>query len=451
MNPADSSDNLEPDQSGATELDGTELVAEEPVKPVSPRLELREPLTPVIETQDALDDVCAAIEAGTGPVALDAERASGYRYSQRAYLVQVRRQGSGSALIDPIAFDDLSQLDAAIGDAEWILHAASQDLVCLAEIEMRPKALFDTELAGRLLNLPRVGLAALVESQLDRSLAKEHSAADWSTRPLPGPWLHYAALDVEVLVELRDLLDAQLVEAGKREWAAQEFEALLSFAGPPTRKEPWRRTSGIHKARGRRALAVVRALWEARDAIAADRDITPGRILPDSSILEIAQALPADLQTLKGMRAMRNRGPRRFLSQWHDAIEHAMGLDERDLPTIGQRFNGPPPPRSWADKNPEAAARLAACREVVARIAETHNLPTENLIAPGFVRALAWEPPVAHTPESVADTLAAVGARQWQIDLVAAELASVLASVLDAVPAVPDSDESGSDESDTAM
>ena len=407
-----------------------ELTKDRPVKPESPRLELREPLTAVVETQGALDDVCAAIAAGSGPVALDAERASGYRYSQRAYLVQIRREGAGSALIDPIPFGDLSALDAAIGDSEWILHAASQDLVCLAEISMRPKSLFDTELAGRLLNLPRVGLAALVESQLDRSLAKEHSAADWSTRPLPDPWLHYAALDVEVLVELRNILDEKLVAAGKREWAAQEFEALLSFTGPPVRKEPWRRTSGVHKARGRRTLGIVRSLWETRDEIAADRDITPGRILPDAAILEIAQAQPHDLSTLKGLRAMRSRGPRRFLSQWHDAVEHALGLAENELPTTGQRFDGPPPPRSWADKNPAAAARLGACRAAMARIAEVHNLPTENLIAPGLVRALAWEPPAAHTPEVVAELLAAAGARPWQIELVAADLAPAL----DALP-----------------
>jgi ribonuclease D len=406
----------------------------EPVKPASARLELREPLTPVVDTQAALDDVCRRIASATGPVALDAERASGYRYSQRAYLVQIRREGAGTALIDPIAFDSLKDLDEAIGDAEWILHAASQDLACLAEIDMKPRKLFDTELAGRLLNLPRVGLAALVESQLDRSLAKEHSAADWSTRPLPDPWLHYAALDVEVLVELRDILELQLVEAGKREWAEQEFEALLSFTGPTVRKEPWRRTSGIHKARGRRALGVVRSLWETRDTIAADRDITPGRILPDSSILEIAQTPPSDLTALKTMRAMRNRGPRRFLSQWHDAIEHALGLDESELPTIGQRFDGPPPPRSWADKNPEASARLNACRESVTRIADANNVPAENLIAPGLVRALAWDPPAEHTAEVVRGILAEAGARQWQIDLVAEDLAAGL----DAVPPVTD-------------
>lgn len=411
----------------------TETAVDE-VAPAAPPLVLREGIPDVIETQDALDDYCRRLAEGSGPVALDAERASGYRYSQRAYLVQVRREGAGSALIDPIAFDDLKAVDTAIGDAEWILHAASQDLACLAEVGMHPKALFDTELAGRLLNFPRVGLATLVESQLGFSLAKEHSAADWSTRPLPEPWLKYAALDVEALIELRAVVAASLLKSGKLDWAEQEFEALLSFTGPSPRKEPWRRTSGIHKARGRRALGLVRSLWETRDEIAAERDITPGRILPDSSILEIAQNPPKDLNALRSMRAMRNRGPRRFLSQWHDAIEHALALEEAELPTTGQHFDGPPPQRSWPDKNPEAAARLTACRHAVTTIAETHDLPAENLLTPSTVRALAWEPPAEHTPAAVRTFLLAAGARAWQIDLTA----DALAVGLDAQPVVTD-------------
>ena len=266
----------------------------EDVAPPLPRLSLRDPLPPVIEDAAALRTYCDAVAAGSGPVALDAERASGYRYSQRAYLVQVRREGAGTALIDPIATGDLTALDDAIGDTEWILHAATQDLACLAEVGLRPRRLFDTEHAGRLLNLPRVGLASLVEHYLDHSLAKEHSAADWSTRPLPEPWLVYAALDVEVLIEIRDFIEADLEKAGKTEWAAQDFEALLSFTGAPVREEPWRRTSGIHQVRGRRGLGLVREIWEARDAIAAERDVTPGRILPDSSILEMARNPPAN-------------------------------------------------------------------------------------------------------------------------------------------------------------
>ncbi|MCW2831992.1 MAG: ribonuclease [Aeromicrobium sp.] len=409
------------------DVEADELGDVEPIVPDAPRLELRDPLPAVVSTPEQLAETCERIMAGTGPIALDAERASGYRYSQRAYLVQVRREGSGTHLIDPTVFDSLVPLDTAFDGNEWILHAASQDLMCLAEVGLYPEALFDTELAGRLLNLPRVGLAALVEHYLGLSLAKEFSAADWSTRPLPEPWLVYAALDVEVLVELRDLIDADLQKAGKREWAAEEFESLLLFQGPPERKEPWRRTSGLHKARGRRALALVREIWETRDRIAEARDTTPGRILPDASVLELAMSPPQDLNALKSMRIMRNRGPRRFVSEWYDAIERGLTVPEAELPTTGQKTDGPPPPRAWADKNPAAAERLNRSREVVVRLAEEHDLPTENLISPQLVRNLAWEPPAEVSVESVTAALQADGARRWQIGLIAVPLTEALA------------------------
>ena len=98
----------------------------------------------------------------------------------------------------------------------------------------------------------------MVESLLGFSLQKGHSAADWSTRPLPEEWLVYAALDVEVLVDLRDALAAILEEQGKTDWARQEFEAILA-AGPPAPKtDPWRRTSGVHGLRSRRQLGMLR-------------------------------------------------------------------------------------------------------------------------------------------------------------------------------------------------
>jgi ribonuclease D len=401
--------------------------ATEPAPEAPPLLELRDSRPPVIETIEALQAYCRAIADGSGPVAIDAERASGYRYSQRAYLIQVRRDGAGIGLIDPLFFDDLSTLQDAIGTTEWILHAATQDLVCLAEVGLRPQALFDTELAGRLLNLPRVGLATLVEHYFGRTMAKEHSAADWSTRPLPDTWLEYAALDVEVLCELRDLIADELAEAGKLEWAQQEFDALLSFTGPQRREEPWRRTSGMHKARGRRALGIVRSVWEARDAIAQQRDVAPGRILPDASIVEIAANPPQSVAELKGMRIMRNRGPRRFLDQWMDAVTAALDLPEHELPVGASPREGLPPPRSWTDKNPAAADRLGRCREVVAKLSAELNLPSENLISPAIVRALAWAPPEPISVSTTADALTDAGARPWQVELTAEQLAGALA------------------------
>ena len=387
----------------------------------APLLELRDGLPPVVDTPQALAETVAAFARGTGPVAIDAERASGYRYSARAYLVQLRREGSGTALVDPIAFDHLEELNAALGDAEWILHAATQDLPCLAEIGLRPASLFDTELAGRLLGYPRVGLATLVESVIGRSLRKEHSAVDWSTRPLPEPWLEYAALDVEALIELRDVLGRELEESGKAEWARQEFQHLVDSGPNGPRQDPWRRTSGMHRARGRRALAAVRELWYTRDSIAERRDVTPGRIIPDSAIVEAANALPRDKGGLLGLKGFRGRGAERYANRWVEALRAVRDLGESDLPPLAARYDGPPPPRAWADRDPVAAARLTAARAGLKALAAEHDVPVENLLTPDFVRRLLWEPPLdgpaSELGTRVAARLSEAGARPWQVEL----------------------------------
>jgi ribonuclease D len=391
-----------------------------------PLLELRDGLPDVVDTPDDLADTVAAFRGGSGPVAVDAERASGYRYSHRAYLVQLRRAGSGSALVDPIPFTDLAELGAAIADAEWIIHAANQDLSCLAEVGMVPTRIFDTELAGRLLGYPKVGLASLVSEVLGYRMRKEHSAADWSTRPLPSPWLVYAALDVEMLIELRDEIEAELRREGKWEWAQQEFAAVMAAPPREPRPEPWRRTSGMHRVRNRRGLAVVRALWEARDQIAEQADISPGRILGDAAIVEAASAMPTDRDALGKLPAFKSRGAQRHQRTWWEAIEHARRLPDSQLPKQGARYDGPPPARAWAERDPDAAARLAASRAAVGEIAEQHRLPTENLLSPDTIRRMAWTPPKQIDAGIVAAVLREHGAREWQINLTAAALAEAL-------------------------
>ncbi|MFD4635027.1 HRDC domain-containing protein [Streptomyces sp. NPDC058284] len=391
-----------------------------------PLLEPRDGIPPVIADEEALAATVAAFAAGSGPVAVDAERASGYRYGQRAYLVQLRREGAGTALIDPVACPDLSGLDAAIGDTEWVLHAATQDLPCLREIGMVPARIFDTELAGRLAGFPRVGLGAMVESVLGYVLEKGHSAVDWSTRPLPEPWLRYAALDVELLVDLRDALEKELDRQGKLEWAREEFDAIASAPPAPPRKEPWRRTSGMHKVRRRRQMAVVRELWNARDKVAQRRDVSPGKVLSDGAIVEAALALPPNVHALAGLAGFGHRMGRRQLEQWQTAVDRAKALPDAELPQPGQTLTGPPPPRSWADRDPAAAARLSAARAAVSALAEQLNMPQENLITPDTVRRVCWEPPAPLTEDSVATALAAHGARQWQITLVTPALVTAL-------------------------
>ncbi|WP_148615591.1 ribonuclease D [Nocardioides rubriscoriae] len=408
----------DPEAPDAPETEGGTEVEE----PLAELLVLADGVPPITDTEAALREVCADLAAGTGPVAIDAERASGYRYSGRAYLIQLRRNGSHTALIDPIAFDSLAPLAEVLEGTEWILHAATQDLPCLNELGLYPAALFDTELAGRLLGYPRVGLATLVETLLGFRMKKEHSAADWSTRPLPQAWLEYAALDVEVLVELRDRLAAELEETGKAEWARQEFDALRSFV-PTPRTDAWRRTSGLHRVRGRRSLAAVKALWETRDDLAARRDVTPGRIIPDSAIIAAAVALPTDRASLQEVKGFHGRGADRYGARWVEALEAVAALDEDDLPARSPKGDGPPPPRAWAEKDVVAATRLQLARDAMTALAGRHHLPVENLLTPDTLRRVLWAPPATRDPgdllDAVVDLLSAAGARPWQVALTA--------------------------------
>jgi ribonuclease D len=394
--------------------------------PASTRPPLREAAATgdlaVIDSREEYLRAVEAIAAGTGPVAVDAERASGFRYSQRAYLIQVFRRGAGTFLFDPPAIGDFAELDAVIRDVEWVLHAASQDLACLREVGLDPQRIFDTELASRLLGLPRVGLGTVVEELLGIHLAKEHSAADWSTRPLPRAWLVYAALDVELLVDVRDEIARRLEEQGKAGIAEQEFQATIAKEAKPARVEPWRRLSGLHGVRGGRNLAVARELWEARDAYAREVDTSPGRLVPDGSLVAVARALPQTKRDLAAVREFSGRASRSEIDRWWAAVER--GLAATEFPQLRGTGETMPPPKAWADKDPAADRRLKRARAAIQEVATAMSVPQENLLTPEVLRRVAWTPPASLDAESVGEALAQWGARPWQVEAAAASVAS---------------------------
>lgn len=372
------------------------------------------------------------LSGGHGPFAVDAERASGFRYSNRAYLIQIRRAGAGTVLIDPVGAGEdpamlLRPVAEVLDDDEWILHAADQDLACLAEVGMWPKALYDTELAGRLAGFERVNLAAMVQRLLGLGLAKGHGAADWSKRPLPAEWLNYAALDVEVLIELRAAIAEELDGQGKTDWAAQEFNHLrVTDFTTTTRRDRWRRTSGIHKVRDRRGLAAVRELWTVRDRIAARRDIAPGRILPDSAIIAAAVANPATVEELLALPVFGGPKQRRSAATWLAAL--AAARENPEPADAAESSSGPPQPSRWARRKPEAAARLEAARAALSTVSEQVNVPTENLLTPELVRRLCWDwnPATPQAAQVIEEFLTDAGARPWQRALTVPVLAAAL-------------------------
>lgn len=373
----------------------------------------------VISTPRGLENAAKKLAAETGPVAIDTERASGIRYGQRAFLVQIKRGNSGIILIDPECFDDLKIINDALEDAEWVLHAATQDLPCLADLKMYPNALFDTEMASRLAGFERVGLGYIVELLLGYKLAKEHSAADWSKRPLPADWLNYAALDVEILLDLREAIIEVLKEQGKLEYAYQEFEYEREHPIREKKKEPWRKTKGIHQVRNRRQLTALRNLWAERDHLAQKKDIASKRLLPDSALIQAARTMPRTVPAMLQVPGFQTRSLKREAPRFVRAIAEARN-DDSPVP-YSTPSDAPPPVKAWETKRPVSAEILAEAKEAVNALADEMTVPHDNLLTPDTLRRLCWDPPRA-TSADISQALKKYGARPWQIEAVVPEI-----------------------------
>jgi ribonuclease D len=242
--------------------------------------------------------------------------------------------------------------------------------------------------------------------------------------------LEYAALDVAHLVDVRDALAQQLVDQGKTEYAEQEFTAILERPVKPPRDDPWRRLSGLHTVRGRRNLAVARALWQAREDYAREQDVAPGRLVPDRSLVAAVAANPQSKQELAAVKEFNGRASRSQLDRWWNAI--VAGRSTPDLPADRVPSDTLPPPRAWVDRNPDADARLRAARPAVEARAEELGMPTENLLTPEMLRRVAWAPPAEPTADTIAQALRELGARDWQIAETAQRIADAFGDSLKA-------------------
>lgn len=378
-------------------------------------MKLDKPRLPVryVDSLESLAELNTAIK-GCDRVALDAERASGFRYSQRAYLIQIATD-SEIFLVDPSALTDLDEnwsvsLAEVLNPITWLLHAATQDLPCLAELGIFPTAIIDTELGSRLAGLERVGLGSIALELLDLELAKEHSAADWSLRPLSEEMLDYAALDVDVMFEVWDKLEAILTEQGKLAWAMEEFQHLVGFKPKPIAAEPWRNLPGLSKVKDLSRIKIAAGLWLLRDEIARERDVAPGRLVPDRSIAAVIEQPPKSKSELASNKAFQGRASRSLLNEWWQAIAESKDLDIELMPK--ERGNGIPSHRSWEKRFPDAHSRLEQTRPLLVALGEELKIPVENLLTPDTLRRVCFEP-----ESDVAAQLAQLGARAWQVEL----------------------------------
>lgn len=377
----------------------------------------------LVDTDLKLKQLLAVLKKNSSPIAIDAERASGFRYGQKVYLIQIAIKGQAIYLIDPIANLDsnlLDELKSSINSFTWIIHAATQDLECLNEFGLVPKKLFDTELAGRLLGLPKVSLGTMCESLLGLSLAKEHSAVDWSSRPLPEEWLNYAALDVDVLDELWLKVKVELEKANKHYLAIEEFEFLTLPTTRTPKLERWRSTTGVHEIKDARQLTIVKWMWEAREELAKQKDVAPSRLIPDLSIIAAVKAMPKSKSELAELRSFSGRASRTYIDTWWDSFQK--GSLTHDLVELRPKAIGIPHHRNWPNKFPEANLRLTWAKKLLQELSLNTSIPVENLLTPDILKSICFEPNGFDRTEISSD-LEQRGARKWQIDLVSPILA----------------------------
>jgi ribonuclease D len=406
---------------------------------LTPLLSPRHGTPEVVATESEYEKAIIALAKGEGPIAIDAERASGYRYSQRAYLIQIYRKGGGLHLIDPIPLKDSKlwqRFNTKFADIQWVIHASTQDLPCLIEVGLKPKRLFDTELGARIAGCPKVGLGALAESLLELQLVKEHSAVDWSIRPLRAEWITYAALDVDILLDIKDKVEQLLVDQKKLKWAEQDFAAIIKnyqnydLIDLP-KSDRWRRTSGMHKVRDRLSMTIIRDLWLSRDELARQLDLAPGRVLGDEAIVELAIKRPDNLEEVAKVIGWRTRMESPPFSRWLKVLNTALKTPIDQQVELRVASQSMPPIKIWKEKNPLGYARLTHARAALIDLSAQLQIPSENLITPEYVKRICWqEPPinVSDYQSFVAGELTRLGARSWQVEQVVSVIAPALSA-----------------------
>lgn len=382
---------------------------------------LRQPASGVpsiIDTPEGLAGAIEAMSSLTTPVAIDTERAQGFRYDGSARLVQIKRPGAGIFLIDSEVLSDLHPL-ADILDSPWIFHAPGGDLLPLAELGMVPPSLFDTELAARLTGVESFSLRGVCEAVLGVSLDKSHQNEDWSLRPLPTDWLRYAALDVELLPQLREALLARLEALGRLDWAEQEFGYLLTHPNVP-KANTWQNLKGVSRAKKPEQLAIVQELWNTREILAKELDIAPSRLLSSAGIIAAALTNPGTRRKMQNIEEFRRPRARAHTDRWWTAIRRAQEVPREERPTLDTHREGPPPARFWKRQAPEAFERLQKVREAVTKVADSLKLAPEIVLEPRVQRILAWD-----EPRNIEEALVLADARPWQIEQVLPELLAI--------------------------
>lgn len=351
-------------------------------------------------------------------VGIDTEAASFHRFRDRVYLLQLSTP-SQTVIVDPIGTNGLESLRPWFdhGTTQFIFHDADYDLRLMhREAGLRVRNLFDTRVAAQFLNLPGIGLAAILESRFGIRTDKRFQRADWSARPLTLDMLTYAATDTHYLPDLRIAFREELTAIGRLGWVEEECQLLtaVEWASPEPPEQTFLKIKGARDL-DRRGLAILRELHIWREGIAERLDRALFRVIGNETLVSLASAPPQDLKALERIRGIGAENAARRGPEILAAIERGLAVPDSDLPAF------PRHPRYRPD--PAFDVRVERLKAWRATLADRINLP------PGLVAPNATLEGVARAAPTTTDELLNVaGIRRWQAIEFGNELLALVAA-----------------------
>lgn len=355
-------------------------------------------------------------------IAVDTEADSFFHYFDKLCLVQVSAS-CGTFLIDPLSMPPrgLAPLAPVLADPSIrkVFHAAEYDLFVLhRHCGLRVRSLFDTMISAQMLGYPAVGLGALVERHFDVKLSKDQQRTDWSRRPLRDVQLDYAALDVIYLAELARILERELGEKKRLQWAQAEFATLEARVWPEREfdEQGYLRIKGARKL-SPRGLAVLRELFLFRDKRAREGDRPPFKVMGNGTLLDLAQNPPTSRRALAARRGITDLVLRRFGGELLDAITR--GVEGPEHPPLERKAASESNGRRRLDRRGEARLdELKRWRALRAR---------ELSLDPGvFCPNASLEEIAGALPKSVDELCALPALKPWWAEQFGNEVLGVL-------------------------
>ncbi|MEE9320622.1 MAG: ribonuclease D [Granulosicoccus sp.] len=292
-----------------------------------------------IDTTAALEVFCTAVRAGSY-IAIDTEFLRERTYRPELCLVQIKQQ-EHLACIDTLAIDDLSPLFDLLFDTTItkVLHAASQDLeIFYLKKKKVPSPIFDTQLAAPLLGYnEQIGYGNLVREHLGIDLAKSHTRADWTRRPMPTEQIRYALDDVIYLEQLYLDMHGKLETLGRLPWLEPEFaewENPLKYDQPAG--ERWKKIRNIQRYKGP-TLAIIQSLAAWRELKARETNQPRNWLMKDDILLSIAQQQPTDHVELNHIRGLDRKTRERFGDEILAQINQSRTQTPDPLPAFAKK------------------------------------------------------------------------------------------------------------------